>query len=105
VSPDDLLAMTIIAGHEINRDKETQLNGLIMIFDVEGFNMKVASHITPSVAYKAMNIFLVRSTLLIFFYLTVCSIHCNFIISNRHHVPGNWKDFITLIHPGFIVGL
>jgi hypothetical protein len=61
VSLDDLLAMTMIAGQEINRDKETQLNGMIMIFDVEGFNMKVASYITPSFAYKTMNILLVRS--------------------------------------------
>jgi hypothetical protein len=65
VSLDDLLAMTMIAGQEINRDKETQLNGMIMIFDVEGFNKKVASYITPSFAYKTMNILLVRSALLI----------------------------------------
>jgi hypothetical protein len=69
VSLDDLLAMSMIAGQEINRDKETQLNGMIMIFDVEGFNMKVASYITPSFAYKTMNILLVRSALLIFFIL------------------------------------
>jgi hypothetical protein len=58
---DDIVSLVILLGTEGVRDETTQLNGLTLLFDCKGFNIKMVRYLSPSVVYKAVNVFLVTS--------------------------------------------
>jgi hypothetical protein len=55
----EVVKLWLIFGMEMNRDKETQLNGMIILIDCKGYTMKMATHTSFSVMHMIMKIFLV----------------------------------------------
>jgi hypothetical protein len=60
MSLNDLLLAHLLIGTEMIRSKETQLNGIVVVIDVESVSYKVLWHIKPNVVRKFIEIILVR---------------------------------------------